>query len=112
MEPVKALVCKTNDEFFDRQGDLAVDTKGIVSLEKAGYILCECPCGCGGSMNLPVYREGEPKPAKNAWLLSGTPEAPSLAPSIRDLSGCRFHGHLTDGVWTFCGDSGVKPPEE
>lgn len=76
-------------------------------------ILCECPCGCKGMMNLPLFRAGQvkaeaPKNFSGAnWEWNGNVERPSLHPSIRDLSGCRFHGHLVDGVWTFEGDSGV-----
>lgn len=107
MDPIKAVVVATNQEFFERQAE-AWFSRALISLEKPGRILCECPCGCGGTMNLPVYREGEPKPATTAWMLSGTPEAPSLGPSVRDVGSCYFHGHLNDGIWTFCGDSGVK----
>lgn len=69
-------------------------------------ILLICPCGCKGFMNL---RVGEQKPNESpSWQLTGTLDAPTLRPSIRDMGGCRFHGHLTDGTWTFEGDSGVR----
>lgn len=69
---------------------------------------CVCPCGCGHHMNLPVYLEGQEKPAIASWEWNNSIEKPTLKPSIRDLGDCYFHGHLTDGVWTFEPDSGVK----
>lgn len=74
---------------------------------KGGYIRCICPCGCGGFMNLPVYQTGTAKERTPSWEWDGNETTPTLKPSIRDLSGCRFHGFLTAGVWTFCSDSGV-----
>jgi hypothetical protein len=68
---------------------------------------CICPCGCKQHMNLPVYLEGQEKPAQSAWIWNGDVEKPTLNPSIRDLAHCRFHGFLRDGVWTFEADSGV-----
>jgi len=79
---------------------------GAFSFDHPGYISCTCPCGCGSLMNLPIYLEGEAKPAKSAWRWNGSEDKPTLDPSIRDLSGCRFHGYLKDSVWTFCEDSG------
>lgn len=70
-------------------------------------VRCVCPCGCGGFMRLPVYRPpAEAKPGTPSWSWDGNEEQPTLHPSIRDLGGCRFHGHLQAGVWTFCSDSG------
>jgi hypothetical protein len=87
-----------------QNGDFKVDEAGT-------YLLCVCPCGCGSMMNLPLYMLGTPKEAihgdRAAWSWNGDRERPSLQPSIRDLSGCHFHGFLTDGQWTFCPDSGV-----
>ncbi len=77
-------------------GDHCVDVKG-------DYILCECPCGCGSFMNLPIATG--PKQERK-WQWDGNREMPTLAPSIRDLSGCRWHGFLERGIWTPCGDSG------
>lgn len=95
---------RTHDDLWGddiKDGDHAVNADGT-------RILLVCPCGCGGLMDLPIYREGQPKPAPNAWLWNGDRQQPTLTPSIRDLSGCRFHGFLTGGVWTFCSDSGSK----
>jgi Family of unknown function (DUF6527) len=71
------------------------------------YLYVICPCGCGMFMHLPI-RTG-PK-VDGAWQWDGNTEQPTLRPSIRDLGGCRFHGHLTSGVWTFEPDSGVVQP--
>lgn len=92
---------RTKDEMWapdTRAGDYCIHG------EEDLRILCECPCGCGSFMNLPI-NVGEKVERK--WLWDGNRERPTLHPSIRDLSGCRFHGHLNNGVWTFCGDSGV-----
>lgn len=62
-----------------------------------------CPCGCGTFMDLPV-RVGAKQ--AGAWLWDGDAERPTVDPSIRDLAGCRFHGWLRGGTWTFEPDSG------
>lgn len=71
-----------------------------------GHIKFDCPCGCGSCSVLPVYRSGDAKPAPNAWWWDGNEDAPTLDPSIRQLGGCKFHGFLQSGTWTFAGDSG------
>lgn len=72
--------------------------------EKDGRFLCVCPCGCGSMMALPINIETHP-----SWSFDGNWDAPTLAPSIRDMGGCYFHGFLRQGIWSFCEDSGVKP---
>lgn len=95
-----------------------VDTHQVLDAEQPGLytftesggikrIFCKCPCGCGGHMHLPIYKAGEVKPAVSAWEWDGNVDSPTLNPSIRDLSGCKFHGHLRGGYWTFCDDSGL-----
>lgn len=80
------------------------DTPGAFLInEKGTFILCVCPCGCGNLMNLPITL---PPKQERAWEWDGNRESPTLAPSIRDLAHCKFHGHLRSGVWTFEGDSG------
>jgi len=111
--PVPARA-RTDEEMWGedvRSGDHCI----TVDPEHPNYahILCLCPCNCGSMMNLPLFRTGTPKEMapKNYsganWEWNGDVKRPSLAPSIRDLSGCHFHGHLRDGVWTFEGDSGA-----
>lgn len=84
------------------------DTPGAFNIEVQSehhmHILCECPCGCGGAMRLPLHRTGQN--AKASWEWDGNLEKPTLTPSIRDLTGCKFHGFLTAGVWSFQPDSG------
>lgn len=58
---------------------------------------CKCPCGCGADRVLPLYREGQPKPAPAAWTIDGPLDRPTLRPSIRDVRGCGWHGFLTEG---------------
>jgi Family of unknown function (DUF6527) len=87
---------------------ISSDEPGVFNFSDS-MIYCNCPCGCGSGMVLPIYRSGEPKPGKTAWEWNGNEERPTLKPSIRDMATCYFHGFLTDGVWSFCGDSGTKP---
>lgn len=53
----------------------------------------------GTIVNLPLYKEGEPKLREPAWLWDGNREAPTLSPSIRtfDNEGDRWHGYLKAG---------------
>lgn len=66
-------------------------------------LLFICPCGCGSFTRLPV---APPPKRDGAWMWDGNVEKPTIQPSIRQLSGCKFHGFLTEGIWTFCEDSG------
>jgi hypothetical protein len=59
--------------------------------------------GCGSLGSLPIRRFDE----HPSWVWNGNLEQPTITPSIRRLDGCKFHGFLTDGVWSFCGDSGA-----
>jgi len=53
-----------------------------------------CPCGCGYVVSVPI------KPFDvRGWSWDGDKEKPTLTPSIQKLSGCRWHGHLTKGVF-------------
>lgn len=67
---------------------------------------CICPCGCGRYRSLPICI-GTKQDRARLW--NGNRELPTLSPSIRDVGTCYFHGFMTDGVWTFTGDSGVGP---
>lgn len=78
----------------------------VITTDAGMHLFCECPCGCGGHMNLPIYVDA--KPSTVAWRWDGDCDKPTLEPSIRDLSGCLFHGWLRAGVWSFAGDSGRK----
>ncbi len=95
----------TDMPFEPKAGAYDVRMDGL----QRGYFPCICPCGCGNFMNLPIRVHGVPHREGGAeWEWNGDTEAPTLAPSIRDMNCCRFHGHLQNGLWTFCGDSGVK----
>jgi hypothetical protein len=104
MDPVTGLSVSDRADLFE------MSRPGAFSIKEGGrQIWCECPCGCGGFMNLSIHQEGQtPVEGRPSWVWNGDYEHPTLQPSIRDMAGCYFHGHLTQGVWTFEGDSGVK----
>lgn len=94
----------------EQRDDLLTSTHdlndGAFFVDETGHRFhCICPCGCGAYMSLPINDTPGTHPS---WSWNGDLEAPTLTPSIRDLGGCFFHGFLTGGIWTFCGDSGVK----
>ena len=62
-----------------------------------------CPCGCDNWRCLPITTGQK---VEHAWLWNGDRTLPTLQPSIRHLGQCKFHGFITAGAWTFCGDSG------
>ena len=51
-----------------------------------------CPCGCGAFGGVRVSGE-------HAWGWNGDLENPTTTPSIRFLSGCEWHGYLTNGIF-------------
>ena len=56
-----------------------------------------CPCGCGCVIHTPI------KPfSERGWNWDGNETMPTLTPSILRTTGCRWHGYLTKGVFTFC----------
>lgn len=75
---------------------------GDIVLFKTPYFGFACPCGCGRHYSIPL--EGAPN--AKGWAWDQNRQKPTLAPSIRQLNGCRWHGHLKGGVWEPCGDSG------
>lgn len=58
-----------------------------------------CSCGCGRFFRLPLFKP-------HGWTWDGNRERPTITPSIRQLNGCKWHGHLRAGVWQPEGDSG------
>ena len=71
----------------------------------AQSIVYSCPCGCGQTVALPIRGESDTT-NRRAWGWNGDTVKPTLTPSIKRMDGCRWHGHLQNGVWTPCVDSG------
>lgn len=57
-----------------------------------------CPCGCGSIGGVGVG----PAQAPAVWEWNGDMDKPTVRPSILFLSGCKWHGFLTDGVFRSC----------
>lgn len=53
-----------------------------------------CPCGCGSMLGADF--------APGKWTWDGNREAPTVAPSLLHLDGCRWHGFLTAGEFREC----------
>jgi hypothetical protein len=53
-----------------------------------------CPCGCGAIGAITIDHGG--------WTWNGNKVLPDLNPSILRLAGCKWHGHLRNGVWKTC----------
>lgn len=53
-----------------------------------------CPCGCGALGGINVDQANP-----NAWSWDGNEDQPTITPSVSFLSGCRWHGYLTAGVF-------------
>lgn len=54
-------------------------------------LLFICPCGCG-SMGGVRFKGPSPK-----WDWDGNIENPTITPSIQFMTGCKWHGFLTNG---------------
>lgn len=73
----------------------------------------ECPEGHEGCRSIIPFTpalDGTARPVRQSngahWQRTGdTFETLSLTPSIRNLGPCYFHGFITNGEITFCGDS-------
>ena len=82
--------------FVENIFDSEID--GAYKFEDDNNIIYICPCGCKELMSLPVvplHISGQ-----RGWGWNQNKDKPTLTPSIRRMDGCKFHGFLTDGVWT------------
>ncbi len=99
MIPVPAKLIEDYDN-MKSPGDFMLHTS-IDSGEKVTGMVFVCPCGCGRKGGLqfdgPFVTQNRPK-----WVWNGNREKPTLTPSIQQLSGCKWHGFLTDGVFKSC----------
>lgn len=66
---------------------------------KISHLFFCCPCGCGDVFGIPVtqMKEGE-----YGWKWDGKETHPTLTPSILRRSRCKWHGHLTKGIFDAC----------
>jgi hypothetical protein len=60
-----------------------------------------CPCGCGDVRAIPI-KAGEYVKGLPFWGWDGNRDSPTLIPSIKHMDGCKWHGHLSAGVWESC----------
>lgn len=67
-----------------------------------------CPCGCGMECPtfFPVKGGRQRTPQRHLWDFSKGPNGPTLSPSVRHTSGCKWHYNITDGKVIVHGDSG------
>lgn len=72
----------------------------LIGEPKAYWLaVLQCPCGCGDAIQLPLSGRSSPR-----WTFSGSPDAPSLRPSVRRSTGCRSHFILRGGHVVWCSD--------
>lgn len=87
-------------------GDLDAMPAGAFQFEADDTgLLFMCPCGQDHLCCLGF--RGKTPPERPSWIWDGNRDHPTLLPSIRHLTGCKWHGFLTAGVWIPCSDSGM-----
>ena len=74
-------------------------------------VVFNCPCGCKSYIGVMFSNPLDGKQAfpdnRVKWKREGESfEDLTLTPSIRLLSGCKWHGFVTKGELITCGDSG------
>lgn len=79
----------------DADGNPVPERKGIA-------VYFNCPCGCNHPVSVsfknPLDGGPPPIPERTYWQRTGdTFETLTLTPSILRLSGCRWHGFITNG---------------
>lgn len=91
---------KATPTVFELEDDLFPDYGVPGSFEmRDGHMMLACP-GCGRVSGM---RVGSPKPADSpSWELFGTPEEPTLNPSVNCVGCCGWHGWLKSGVFVVC----------
>lgn len=83
----------------DQREPWDLETGEFRLIENEKWIWIGCPCGCGDQFSLPLAGRGK-------WDWNENRDRPSVAPSIRRMDGCKWHGFLTAGEFKPCGDSG------
>lgn len=65
---------------------------------KPSVLAFSCPCGCQEIVHVPlaINHGGQ------GWEWNGSEDKPTTRPSILRTTGCRWHGYLTDGIFTSC----------
>lgn len=86
---------KTDFNLMMKAGDFMFATS---QNNEPSSLLFICPCGCGKLRSVAL----KPRAASPSWDWNGDKEKPSLTPSINCLTGCQWHGWLTNGVFTSC----------
>lgn len=75
----------------------------VVSVD-GQWLTYDCPCGCHAPGALRLVPQASWISGQGTWGWDGNRTHPTLTPSIRRTTGCKFHGHLTAGIWTACTD--------
>ncbi len=76
----------------------------MICVNKLGvYFHFSCPCGCGAPGTIPLKLDEADKQT-GEWVWDGDVTKPTLKPSIRKTTGCKWHGFFTDGNWNSCPD--------
>lgn len=102
-KPVPATLVTTSiDDLW------AIETPGAFCVAD-GTLYFECPDGCGAHHRVAVHQQDTIPQHDPSWGFNYDLKNPTLTPSIRVTAGCYYHGHLTNGVWTFEPDSGNGP---
>ena len=92
--PLVAVVEKTPNN-----GNIKDDHFIVVKYKRKKYwVLFKCPCGCGHVISLSLQKHHRP-----CWSLKVKHGRPSLTPSIWQISGCKSHFFITNGVVQWCG---------
>lgn len=66
--------------------------------EKPAVLVFSCPCGCKELIHVPIKENH----GGQGWEWNRNLEKPTTRPSIQKITGCRWHGYLTDGILTPC----------
>lgn len=64
------------------------------------YMWFNCPCGCAYEGVIRVRTKGEETPEETSYKWDGDEIHPTLTPSLRRATPCKFHGHLQKGIWS------------
>lgn len=88
---------KTDFDKMTAAGDFMFSTPSIAGNSPSNFLFI-CPCGCGKLRSVPL----KPHAGSPSWEWNGNKEKPSLSPSVNCLTGCQWHGWITDGVFTSC----------
>lgn len=87
---IEAKLVDDISEHFNEPGSFSYYTiYGSAEIAGLNFV---CPCGCNAVLGVNF----------KTWQWNGNKEKPTITPSILHMNDCKYHGFLTNSIFTSC----------